>query len=182
MAEIETKETLASLRFWYIVFTAIFAVLAILFVRLYGVAAVQALSNITLLQFVVLVLATFRITRLVVADRLTQWVRDLCAIVSVSTDTTTGAPYVIRTKRVKGLRRAIGDIIGCPWCTGVWVALVVLAVYVEAAVYALPAAWIFLIVFAIAGGASIIQAFLPNQSTLVPERRPQPNICTECGQ
>lgn len=182
--EIETKETLVSQHFWYVVFTIAFVTLLSLFVTSYGVATMNSLLHISVFHFVVLSLATFRITRLIVSDRITQWLRDTCLLISISTDEATGLPCIVRTKRIKGFRRAFGDIIGCQWCTGMWTAFLVLFLYIMAMAQVFQAGWIILFVFAIAGVASIIQAFIPSSSQTTykgPERRSQPNVCIECG-
>lgn len=186
MNEIETREALNSQHFWYVVFTIVFFGVLTLFVRSHGVVTVNVLLNISLFHFVILTLAAFRITRLFVSDKTTQWLRDLCLIVSFSTDASTGLPTIVRTKRVKGARRVFGEILECSWCTGMWVAFLVVVLYVMATAYLVIAAWIFLFIFALAGGAAAIQVVLspssiPQGANKAPELHSTPNVCTECG-
>lgn len=182
MNEIETKDTLASQQFWYVVFIIVYSIVLVGIIRCYGSSTMKVLFDITPFHLLILVLATFRITRLVVADRITQWVRDLCFIVSVGTDRDSGAPYIVRTKRVKGIRRVIGDIIGCPWCTGMWVALFAVVLYTEAIANSSVVSWVLIVLFAIAGGASIVQTIISLlQPSSEPSHHPKSNICIECG-
>ncbi len=55
-------------------------------------------------------LATFRITRLVVYDKITRWFRDLFL----------GSNSFASTIR---------DLLGCPWCIGIWASLIVVFCY-----------------------------------------------------
>ena len=186
MNEIETKESLASQHFWFGVFTVVFIAMIMFIMRLYGSIAMGTLVNITPFHFVILSIATFRITRLIVSDRITQGLRDFCMIISASTDPETGSTYIVRTKRVRGVRRAIGEIMGCPWCMGMWIAVVALALYVAATVYSFVSAWAIIFIFALAGSASVIQSAVSIFSSSKteykgPERRSPPNVCTECG-
>jgi hypothetical protein len=52
----------------------------------------------------------------------------------------------------KGPRRAIHSLLGCPWCSGTWMAILVAYLY-----FLVPIAWPFLLVLALAGMGSFIQ-------------------------
>lgn len=187
MNEIETKEALASQHFWYVVFTIVFFGVFAFFARSYGVVATRALLDISLLNLIILILATFRITRLFVADKSTQWLRDMCLVVTCNTDLATGLSSIVRTKRTRGIRRVFSEILECSWCMGVWVAFLVVVLYIMAIEYLFVAGWFLLVIFAIAGGAAIMNTFLPaspapQPAYKIPERRSSPpNVCTECG-
>jgi hypothetical protein len=80
-------------------------------------------ASISTFDFLLLSLATFRITELITSDTITKFLRD---------------PFVEREKvrepdgsvdeKVKpagrGLKKFIGELIICPWCIGVWVGAV----------------------------------------------------------
>lgn len=198
MNETEAKEALASQHFWYVVLTIVFFVGVVFFVRFYGMTTMNALLSMSPFHFIILMLATFRITRLIVMDHITLWLRDLCMIVSAGVDPVTGLSFIVRTKRVKGIRRSIGDLFGCQWCMGIWVAFLALVLYVSAMAYAFVAGWILLIIFALAGGASLVQTvvvalMVPRALDGLPsaerykapwdgeDRRGTPNVCVDCG-
>ena len=203
MDELELKETRNSLYFWNIIATIVFIILVVNVVEFIGINAVRVIARISPFHFLLVSFATFRLTRLFVADHITQWMRDMCMKRISVKDPLTGEVFVRCEKHTKGLRRLVSDLLECPWCVGVWMAMAVIALYYVAAVEVFPVAWIIIIVFAVAGGAELIYAsvvallaphidmgFPMNQkganllggqkrSTLV--TNPVPNVCTECG-
>lgn len=205
MPELELKKTRDSLYFWNIVATIIFLALIVKIMMIGGIGAVRIIANMSPFHFLVVSFATFRMTRLLVADHITQWMRDLCMESVAVKDPLTGAVFVRCEKPVKGLRRLISDLLGCPWCVGVWMAFVAVILYYLAAIEFTPFAWIIIIVFAIAGAAELIYAIVvallaphvvmgfpmdqKGSNLLGGQKRPsipQPqvpsaNVCTECG-
>lgn len=83
----------------------------------------------------IMMLATFRLTRLVVYDSITKWLRDLFE--DAETFTFLGT---------------IKILVHCPWCMGLWFALVVATAY-----FTSPFLWFFIFVLALGGMASFIQ-------------------------
>ena len=79
-------------------------------------------------------LATYRLTRLLVFDAIFKLFRDF-----VKSRASYLVFYVTR------------EIITCPWCAGVWAALIIIAIY-----YFVPFGQILIILFAISGVASFI--------------------------
>jgi hypothetical protein len=79
-------------------------------------------------------LATYRLTRLLVFDAIFKLFRDF-----VKSRANYLVFYVIR------------EIITCPWCAGVWAAIIIIAIY-----YFVPFGQILIILFAISGVASFI--------------------------
>ncbi|HWC57654.1 MAG TPA: DUF1360 domain-containing protein [Candidatus Paceibacterota bacterium] len=111
-----------------IVFAFIFVVL-IIFVskRLYFFGIIT--SRLNLLTLVVLVFAVFRITKLFIADHITQWFRDLFLIVTIEKNGDN--IKIIRKFPKKGLRREIALLLDCPWCTSIWISVAVLYLWVR---------------------------------------------------
>lgn len=70
--------------------------------------------------FLLLGLASFRMTRLVVTDKITYFIRRpfLEEIDEVSEDGEVETYLIIKGK---GIRAWIGQLLSCHWCTGVWV-------------------------------------------------------------
>ena len=81
----------------------------------------------------IIALATFRITRLIVYDKITRWFRDLFA----------GG---------WGPLGAIADLLQCPWCIGVWSSLIVIFCY-----FIFNWAWFVIFFLAMAGAGSLLQ-------------------------
>ena len=79
-------------------------------------------------------LATFRITRLIVYDKITRWFRELFADSREFTEG--GVTYVEIKPFGSGFRHTIHDLLECPWCIGIWSALVVVFFY-----FIYPWAW-----------------------------------------
>ncbi len=202
MPEIELKETRNSLYFWNIATTIVFAILLIKVVDIVGIEAVRTISHISPYHFILVSFATFRMTRLLVADHITQWLRDLCMKSVTVKDPLTGAVFVRCEKSTKGLRRLISDLLGCPWCMGVWMAMVAIVLYYVAVSELFPVAWIVILVFAIAGAGELVYAVIvallaPHMVMEFPMsqkgsnlfgglKRSQPssdsaNVCTDCG-
>lgn len=103
------------------------------------------------IDLTILVLASFRLTHLLVFDEITAFLRNPFLSVSYEADP---AGQLVRTVHLKGTgwRRWIGSLLSCHWCVGIWTtaALVVLFFYV-------PAAYPLILVLAIAGAAAVIE-------------------------
>ncbi|NMO14510.1 DUF1360 domain-containing protein [Pyxidicoccus fallax] len=72
--------------------------------------------------------ATHSLTRLVAKDRVTSFLR--APFVRFEEDSTAGE--VEETSRGTGMRKALGQLVGCPFCLGPWVAAGFLAAHVVA--------------------------------------------------
>ena len=79
-------------------------------------------------------LAVFRIIRLFVYDRITKWFRDMFVGFE------------------SGPGKTINDLLGCPWCIGVWASVVVVFFY-----YLSSISWIVILMLAVASVASFLQ-------------------------
>ncbi len=80
-------------------------------------------------------LASFRITRLLVYDKIALWFRNLFAGSAEGTFSAT-----------------VTDLLHCPWCVGFWGALVVAFCY-----FVFPWAWFVIFFLALAGAGSVLQ-------------------------
>lgn len=195
--EIETKDGLSDQHFWNIVFLVVSVAVFIVLMAFLGHDATGALSGMTSFQFTVLALAIFRLTRLLVADHIMLWLRDLCVNVNEETNPETGLLCIVREKPPKGIRLLFANLLGCPWCVGVWAAFIVITLYISVVLDVFPLGRVIIYVFALAGAASIIQtvtgAFMTQRASdgAHPEqpktpwsgqnRRVSPNVCTDCG-
>ena len=107
------------------------------------------------LDLLILVLASFRLTRLVVYDTITEFLRNPFHHIIEEVLPDGNVETYIQIKG-SGLRYWIGDLLSCHWCTGIWC---------SAAIYGCYHFWpgIFMPLFtilAMAGLASIIQVLI----------------------
>jgi len=108
--------------------------------------------SITIFELVILSLATFRLTRLLVYDNIALFMRDFVLDKTKTWDSKAGLYTVIREKPKKGLRRKLAELLDCPWCTGVWVSIFVIFFH-----YFTPLSWYVYLLLSIAGISTFIQ-------------------------
>ena len=94
--------------------------------------------------------ATFRITRLVVYDKITRWFREL--FVKRRVYEKDGSSWVEIIPYGRGFRHTIYDLLQCPWCIGIWSALIVVFFY-----FVFPWAWSVIFFLALAGAGTLLQ-------------------------
>ncbi len=93
-----------------------------------------ATEDFTLGNITLMVLATYRLTRILVFDKIFKLFRDF-----------------FRTHQRLYVFFVIKEIITCPWCAGVWVALTIIGIF-----FLVPFGELFIILLAISGIASFI--------------------------
>ncbi len=92
------------------------------------------ITQITFKEALIIVLATYRMTRIVVFEKIFKYLRD-----------------VLRRREDYYLTGTLSSIITCPWCAGVWVTLVIIVFY-----YLVPYGVLLVYVLALAGVASMV--------------------------
>ncbi|MBM7702539.1 DUF1360 domain-containing protein [Metabacillus iocasae] len=109
----------------------------------------------TWLYLILFVLATFRLTRLIVFDKITWFIRQpFHEVVEESKEDGSVETYL--HIKGKGLRKWIGELLSCYWCTGMWCALALYFSYLAIPHLAFP----LISILAIAGLAGIIESFM----------------------
>ncbi|MCM3339825.1 DUF1360 domain-containing protein [Paenibacillus sp. MER TA 81-3] len=110
--------------------------------------------ELTWIQLFILALASFRLTHLIVYDDITWALRSPFLAVSYVTHEN---GTVIREIEIKGtgIRRWMGMLLSCHWCTGIWCAMLVTALYCY-----VPASFPLLLMLAVAGIAALIEQYL----------------------
>ncbi|MFD2369944.1 DUF1360 domain-containing protein [Brevibacillus sp. GCM10020057] len=103
------------------------------------------------LDLTILVLASFRLTHLIVFDEITEPLRSPFIAITYETD---ASGQVLRQVQFKGgkFRRWIGRLLSCYWCVGIWAALAIVLMYLY-----VPAAYPVILLLAIAGAAAVIE-------------------------
>ncbi|GHI00254.1 DUF1360 domain-containing protein [Neobacillus kokaensis] len=108
------------------------------------------MRDISWITYVMLILASYRLTHLIVFDKITEFIRrPFMKQVQVKNENGT-----LETKEVP--KSMFGYLLKCYWCAGVWSAGILGAGYLLFP----DAAFIFILIFSIAGGQSIIETFV----------------------
>ena len=100
----------------------------------------------------IVVLASFRITHLLVIDQIAEVIRNPFIEVVTKENAAGEMEQFIEIKGT-GIRRFIGLLLSCYWCTGFWVSLGVVLVY-----SLIPVSLPVFLVFAVAGAAAILES------------------------
>ncbi len=137
--------------FWYIAYILFFIALTIVSVLILIRINGGLPSGIATFDLVLIILATFRLTRLFVYDKVSKFFRDwfLDEEELISED---GEVLIARMRPEDGPRRTGLELLECPWCVGVWFATFVVFFY-----YLTPVAWYFILILAVSGVSTFIQ-------------------------
>ena len=79
-------------------------------------------------SFLLIGLASFRLTRLIVYDQITEFLRIPFLQEQIEYDEN-GEEVVYLIPKEKGLFHFIGELISCHWCTGIWVSTFLIVLY-----------------------------------------------------
>ncbi|KEZ53512.1 DUF1360 domain-containing protein [Metabacillus indicus] len=107
------------------------------------------------IDFLLLFLASFRLTRLLVYDKITAFIRRPFHREAEETlpDGSTIAYIEIKGG---GLQKWIGELLSCYWCTGIWTSAFLYGIYVYMPDLASP----LILILAIAGCAAIVESII----------------------
>ena len=100
--------------FWNFVFGVFFLLLIVMGAIILETEARIAFVDLQLVDYVLITLASWRVTRLFVYDAITKLFREQFWDVKK-----VGRGYQL-DKPKTGPRRTIADLLSCPWCFGVW--------------------------------------------------------------
>jgi hypothetical protein len=106
------------------------------------------IRNITWSDIILISIATYRMIRLMVYDRIFKLFRD-----------------IIRNFQGTGLGDSLKTIITCPWCAGIWISLFNIAIF-----YLVPFGEVFIYIMTISGIATFFQ-LASNIAGLVAEEK-----------
>jgi hypothetical protein len=100
--------------FWNVVFSIFFGVLVVLGAIILETESRIPLDQLELVDFVLITLASWRLTRLFVYDAITKFLREqFLDVVKV------GRKFELQKPKT-GPRRTLADLFSCPWCFAVW--------------------------------------------------------------
>ncbi len=134
--------------FWNILFLFFYVALIVIAVLYLEKKAYLSYDELTLLDLSLNTLASFRVTRMFVYDSMTKFLREQFM------DTKKVRNTEVMVKPLHGPRRTLSELVGCPWCFGVWATTFVTFFYVLT-----PYAYFPTLILALAGVATVIQLF-----------------------
>lgn len=132
--------------FWNLVFLVFFSVLIFLATVVLETEAWKPYQDLTLFDCALIVLASFRIVRAVIYDKIFAFFREQFY------DASEVKGKILLVKPEGGPRRTIADLLSCPWCFGVWATAMVSFIYLLT-----PFAFYAVLVLALSGAASFLQ-------------------------
>jgi hypothetical protein len=100
-------------------------------------------------------LAAFRLTRLIVFEKITEFIRNPFFDESIEKDEY-GNEEVYFTPKTSGLKGWMGELLSCHWCTGIWVSIFLYFLYLHFPKIGQP----LIMVLAIAAIGSMIETIL----------------------
>jgi hypothetical protein len=133
----ESEKPTGQQKFWNFMATIIYIVLIVLLGYVMKQKGIK-IEQIRIWEVFVLALASYRLTRILVFDKIFKFFRDF-----------------FRSKSRLQVFYVVKEILGCPWCAGVWVALVNVTIY-----FLVPYGSLFIYLLAIAGIASFFVIFV----------------------
>jgi len=109
--------------FWSFVFSVFFVILVIMGAIILETEARLDWVDLTTVDYVIMLLASWRLTRLFVYDNITRFVREQFLDVVKA-----GRGYRLETPKA-GPRRLLADLFSCPWCMSIWTSAIVVFLY-----------------------------------------------------
>lgn len=136
---------------WFLLFTLLFIAITLFFgwvlFEKYGALP----TRIPLFDATLIALASFRLTRLFVYDRIMQFIRNFFLVRNQKQDEKGNIFFELREPE-RGARKTLWHLANCPWCAGLWFSMLLVFFY-----FLTPLAWIAILIFAIAGVSTFFQ-------------------------
>lgn len=132
---------------WNLAFAIFFFGVVVAAAIMLDARTAPALYAMTPMEFLLLSLAAFRVTRLFVYDKITAFFREQFFDLPMGE-----GDALVRPGR--GPRRTLADLLTCPWCFGMWSAAVVVFFY-----FISPIFWYPILFLAVAGAGTLFQIF-----------------------
>lgn len=118
--------------FWSVVFSLFFLVLVVMSAIILETEARMEWAELTNADYIIMLLASWRLTRLFVYDNMTRFLREQFMDVKK-----VGRGYRLE-KPTGGPRRSLADLFTCPWCMSVWTSALVVFIYMLTEYAVLP--------------------------------------------
>lgn len=132
--------------FWNIVFFGFFLILVVMGAIILDTEARIAFVDLSLVDYTLITLASWRLTRLFVSDTITKFFREqFWDVKKVSKGLELEKPKT-------GPRRTLADLLSCAWCFGLWATATVAFFYLLTPYAIFP-----VVILALAGVATFLQ-------------------------
>jgi len=131
---------------WNFIFSLFFVVMVVMGSIILNTEAHLAITDLTVWDFALITLATWRLIRLFVYDAVTKFIRE-----QFYDAARIKGGYEL-TKPTRGPGRTLADLFSCPWCMGVWLSATVTFFYLLT-----PLAYFPVLFLAIAAVATYLQ-------------------------
>ncbi|KOP81764.1 DUF1360 domain-containing protein [Cytobacillus solani] len=112
---------------------------------------------ISFMELLILALASFRLTRLLVYDKITEFIRRPF-FEELEETNKDGEVEIYLVPKKGGIRGFFGNLLSCYWCTGVWSSIILCLLYL----FNMPLTLPILLVLAVAGLAALIETAIQN--------------------
>ncbi len=132
--------------FWNFVFSLFFLAFLFMGTVILESEAYRSYESLTIFEFILMALATMRLTRLFLYDKITAFFREQFYD---ALETKSGVALV---KPERGPRRTLADLLSCPWCFGMWASATVAFFYLLT-----PYAFFVILLLALGAVGSILQ-------------------------
>ncbi len=134
--------------FWNVVFGLFFLLLATMGAIILESESIIPLNELTLVDFALVTLASWRVVQLFVSDHITRWLREQFYDIKK-----VGKGYTL-VKPTTGPRRTLADLFSSPWCFGIGASAAVTFGYLIT-----PYAYYLVLFLAISAVATFLQIF-----------------------
>ncbi|MEH7307935.1 DUF1360 domain-containing protein [Neobacillus drentensis] len=111
--------------------------------------------KITLLNLLLLTLASFRLTRLLVFDKITEFIR-VPFFNEIKEEMEDGEIEVYYLPKEKGVKKFFGELLSCYWCTGIWASTGIVSLSLLYPDFSFP----IILILGVAGFASILESIV----------------------
>lgn len=132
--------------FWNFLFLLFFITLVVMGAVILESEAYKSFAEITVFDIILLMLASQRIVRFVIYDKIFAFFREQFYDAEVL------KTRVRLVKPQSGPKRTLSDLLSCPWCFGVWAAAMVIFFY-----FLTPYAFYPVLLLAVSSGATFLQ-------------------------
>lgn len=109
-------------------------------------------EGISIVEIIILILATARFLRLLCYDNITLFLREFFLDVRTVKQVEGGVEHYERVPSESPFKRTVSKLLNCPWCMGIWIALVLFWLYIS-----FPILYFFYVILAISQIAGMIQ-------------------------